>query len=381
MLKKIPYGRQWIDGADIKHVVKILKSDFLTQGPLINQFEKKIASYTGAKYGVAFSSGTAALHGASFAAGIMKGDDVITTPMTFAASANCVLYQGGTVVFVDTLPDQPIIDPDKVAKKINSKTKAIISVDFSGLPADYDELQKIAHKNQLVLIADAAHSLGGSYKRKKVGTLADMSVLSFHPVKAITTGEGGMVLTDNAKFYELLTLFRTHGITKNETLLDKKGNGPTYYEMKALGFNYRLTDIQAALGLSQLTKLERFIKRRAEIAELYTKSFEKARTFKTLKTSSDRTSAWHLFPILLNNHLSKKKKEIVEAFHERGIMVQVHYIPIHLHPYYKRRYTFASGDFPNAESFYESEISLPLFPKLTTNEITRVIKVTKEILM
>lgn len=379
-MKRIPYGRQHLDTDDIKAVVQILHSDFLTQGPTIERFEQAIADYFGCRYAVTFSSGTAALHGACFAAEIGPGSEVITTPMSFAASANCVLYCGATPVFADIKTNVPIIDPLEIEKKITKKTRAIIPVDYSGLPADYAEINKLAKKHRLLTIADSVHSLGATYKGKKVGTLADMTVFSFHPVKLITTGEGGMAVTSNKTYYDRLILFRNHGITKNQKNLINKHVGEWYYEMQELGYNYRLTDIQAALGLSQLKKITKFLKRRQEIASIYQEAFRNSTAFSYLKLPSDRTSAWHLFPIQLNKKFVAQRKEIVEEFHKRGIRVQVHYIPTHLHPFYRNKFGFKRGDFPVSENYYDREISLPLFPRLTPGEINRVIRVTKQII-
>lgn len=372
--KKIPYGRQLISRDDIQAVIQVLKSDYITQGPAIARFEKAIAGFCGAKYAVAFSSGTASLHAACFAAGISKGDEVITTPMTFAASANCVLYCGGTPILVDIHPDLPLIDPGEIARKITKKTKAIIPVDYSGIPADYDEINKLANKHNLLVIADAAHSLGAIYKGRKIGTLADMTVFSFHPVKLITTGEGGMVATDNYKFYQKLLLFRTHGITKDQKLLQQKNIGPWYYEMQELGYNYRLTDIQAALGLSQLKKAQRFLSKRNTIARQYQKLLSNSSDISFLNVPNDRTSAWHLFPIqLARPKLIQAKKQIVENLHKHGIMVQVHYIPVHLHPYYIKAFNCKRGDFPHAENFYQKTLSLPLYPALQKSDLHSII--------
>ena len=369
---RIPYSRQLITDADIQAVVVALKSNYLTQGPLVPRFEKKIADYCGVRYAVAFSSGTAALHAACFAAGVTVGDEVITSPMTFAASANCILYCGGTPVFADIRSDLPLIDPSAIIKRITQKTKAIIPVDFSGLPADYDEINTIAKKHKLLVIADAAHSLGATYRGKRVGTLADMTVFSFHPVKLITTGEGGMVVTGNPEFFERLVLFQTHGITKDKSKFVKRSDGDWYHEMLALGYNYRLTELQAALGLSQFKKITQFLKRRTEIAELYISFFQNVKELSYIKVPGDRTSAWHIFPVLLKN--KSKRKQLYDRLGRQNIFTQVHYIPVHYHPFYQVKYSYKAGNFPNAENFYDTELSLPIFPKLTKSEQNFVLR-------
>ncbi len=370
----IPYGRQSIDKSDIKQVIQVLQSDFLTQGKSVPEFEKTIAEYCDSKYAVAYSSGTAALHGACFAADIGPGDEVITTPMTFVGSSNCVLYCGGTPVFADIKKTSPHIDPLEIDKKINSKTKAIIPVDYSGIPVDYAEIGFLAKKHDLIVIADAAHSLGALYKGKKVGSLSDMTVFSFHPVKTITTGEGGMVMTNNKKLYDRLVIFRTHGITKEKNKFETKNQGTWYYEMQELGYNYRMTDIQASLGISQMSRIGAFIKRRNEIAEKYKKAFKGNILIRTLEISNDRTSAWHLFPVLLKTRkLIATKKTLVEELRKQRIRVQIHYIPVHTHPFYQKQFDLGWGDFPNSEYFYKREISLPIFPTLAESEQEYVI--------
>jgi len=375
--KHIPYGRQWITREDIQAVTAVLKSDYLTQGLRVHEFEKRIAHYCGARFAVSFSSGTAALHAACFAAGITGGDEVITSPMTFAASANCVLYCGGTPVFADIRSDLPLIDPSAIIKQITQKTKAIIPVDFSGLPADYDEINAIAKKNKLLVIADAAHSLGATYKGRKVGALADMTVFSFHAVKLITTGEGGMVVTDNSELFERLAMFQTHGITKDKTKFVNKSDGNWYHEMLVLGFNYRLTELQAALGLSQLKKVTQFLNRRTEIAEQYSNYFQNIQELSYLKVPGDRTSAWHIFPIQVKK---SKRRSLFEKLRKQGIYAQVHYIPVYWHPYYKTKFGNLNKQFPKCELFYSQELSLPLFPHLKDSELRIVIMAIKKIL-
>ena len=367
--KFIPYGHQWIDQDDINEVIKVLRGDWLTQGAKIEEFEKAVANYCGVKYGVAVSSGTAALHAAYSVAGIRPGDEVITTPLTFAATANMAVFCGAKPVFVDIKSDTLNIDPDLIEGLITPRTKAIVPVDFGGQPCDYDRILKIAKDNQCLVIEDACHALGAKYKGKKIGSLADMTILSFHPVKHITTGEGGMVLTNNESFYEKLKIFRNHGMIK------KPENGKWYYEIENPSFNYRITDIQCALGLSQLKKIEKFIKIRREIVARYNKAFKNIKEIILPVERAYAKSAWHLYPIQLQG---VDRRKVFEALQAEGIGVQVHYMPLHLHPFYKNKFGYKNGDFPIAENYYQRAITLPLFPKLTNQEVERVIKTVKK---
>lgn len=370
----LPYGRHSIDEQDIEAVIKVLRSDHLTTGPAIAQFEKEMSDYVGAKYAVAFSNGTAALHGATFAAGICDGDEVITTPMTFAATANCVLYQRGTVVFADIDPKTYNIDPDDIIKKITSKTKAIIPVHFTGQPVNLSSIHKIAKEHNLIVIEDAAHAIGATYKGRKVGALSDMSMFSFHPVKHITTGEGGIITTNNKYYYEKLLQFRSHGITRDLEKMSKN-DGPWYYEMQFLGYNYRMTDIQAVLGSSQLTKLDSFIERRIEIVKKYNEAFKQNTSIITPHQSDDVESSWHLYII----QVSSNRKVVFEELRARNIGVNIHYIPVHTLPYYQEL-GFKNGSLPNAEKLYEHIISLPLFSSMTDQDIEDVIQAVQEVL-
>ena len=381
-MRYIPYGHQWIDEEDIRNVTKVLKSNWITQGPKVKEFEEKFASYCEAKYAVAISSGTAALHIASLACRIKKGDEVITSPITFVASANCILYCGGKPVFADVHPDTINIDPLEIKNKITKKTKAIIPVDFAGHPADLDEISKIAKRNNLIIIEDASHSLGAKYKDTKVGSCkySDMTVFSFHPVKIITTGEGGMVTTNNKEYYEKLLLFRSHGITKNSFKFSSRrarsAEEKWYYEMQELGYNYKLTDFQSALGISQLKKIEGFIKRRREIVQIYNEAFK---GIEEIVTSTERPgveSAWHLYVIRVKK-LNRRK--IFESLHKENIGVQVHYIPVYWQPYYQKL-GYKKGLCPIAEEYYQEAISLPIFPKMSKKEIDKVIKGVKEVI-
>ena len=375
----LPYGKQMIGEDDIKAVIQVLKSDYLTTGPVIQQFEEQIAKLTGSSYAVAFSNGTAALHAACYAAGIQEGDEVLTTPMTFAATSNSVLYQGGTPVFIDIDPNTYNIDPDLIEKYITQKTKAIIPVHFTGQPAEMDEILRIAKKHQLIVIEDAAHALGATYKNKKVGSIGDMTMFSFHPVKHITTGEGGMITTNNQTYYEKLLQFRTHGITRESYML-KNNHGPWYYEMQFLGFNYRITDIQAALGLSQIEKLSQFVDRRKQLVNLYMKECQNIQEIILPKQLPYVDSSWHLFVIKLQlSHLTSGRKEIFEALQKENIGVNVHYLPVYLHPYYQSL-GFVSGICPVAEECYEGFITLPLYPGMTDEDVIDVVHALKKVI-
>ena len=375
----LPYGQQWIDNDDVKAVSDVLKTDWITQGPTITAFEQLIANYCNAKYAVAFSSGTAALHGAAYAAGISYGNEVITTPLTFAADANCVLFQGGVVTFADVTTDTHNINPQTIKQRITSKTKAIIPVDYAGHPCDIDDINEIAQKHDLVVIEDAAHALGSEYKKEKVGNLVDMTVLSFHPVKTITTGEGGMVLTNNEEYAKKLRLFHTHGITKNPKQMIQNEGG-WYYEMQDLGYNYRITDFQCALGISQFNKLDRFIARRREIVAQYNKAFSGVEELITPIEKEYVKAAYHLYTIQVKlQKLKTDRKTLFEALRAENIGVHVHYIPVHLHPYYQQRFGFKKGDYPVAEAYYHQCLTLPLFPKMSDADVNDVIDAVKKV--
>ena len=390
----IPYGRQSIDDADIEAVVKVLKSDYLTTGPAVAAFEKKVADYVGAKYAVAVSNGTAALHVACLAAGIGEGDEVITTPITFAASANCVLYCGGTPVFADIDPDTYNISPEELEKKITSRTKAIIPVHYTGQPCDMDAILEIAHKHNLLVVEDGAHALGAAYKGKKIGSIADMTCFSFHPVKPVTTGEGGMIVTDNEELYRRLVLYRSHGITRDKDMMQQyeeqlqqssdpalqeaadmlRGDvidpGGWYYQQLELGYNYRITDISCALGASQMDKLDHFLERRRQIAKKYDEAFADIPQIKTPWQQEGCQSGWHLYMI---QTMERSRREVFEGLRQAGIGVNVHYIPVYRHPYYQRNGE-AGVHCLNAEAFYERAISLPIFPGLTGQQQDYVIE-------
>lgn len=370
----IPYGGQTIEDDDINAVIEVLKSDYLTTGPKIAEFEKSVADYVGAKYAVAISNGTSALHAACFAAGIGPGDEVITTPITFAASSNCVLYCGGTPVFADIDPKTYNIDPDDIRKKITDKTKAIIAVHLAGQPCDMDEIHKIAKENNLIVIEDGAHALGSVYKGKKVGSLSDMTTFSFHPVKPITTGEGGMIVTDNEEFYKKMVLFRSHGITRDKTMMTRN-DGPWFYQQFDLGFNYRITDIQCALGCSQMKKLDRFLAKRKEIVLRYNEAFADCENIVTPYQMPETESGWHLYIVQVKNC---DRKQIFEALRDKGIGVNVHYIPVYMHPYYQE-HGYKDVHCKNAEEVYSHIISLPLYPGLTEEQQSYVIDTLKSL--
>ncbi|KFN07771.1 UDP-4-amino-4,6-dideoxy-N-acetyl-beta-L-altrosamine transaminase [Paenibacillus macerans] len=374
----LPYGQQWLDEQDIEAVVKVLRGDFVTQGPAIQTFERKVAEYVGAQYAVAFANGTAALHGACFAAEIGRGDEVITTPITFLASSNCVLYQGGTPVFADIDMDTYNVDPAEIESKISERTKAIIAVDFTGQPVEIDRISMLAHDRNLVLIQDAAHSLGASYAGRKIGSWADMTMFSFHPVKHVTTGEGGIITTDDERYYERLLLFRSHGMTREPEKLTRT-DGPWYYEMQELGYNYRMTDMQAALGASQMDKLDDFIAKRREIAATYNEFFSTLPGLVVPKQHPMAESSWHLYVIRwLPEYFAADRREIFEALRAENIGVNVHYIPVYLQPYYKG-VGYCSGLCPNAEAYYNTAITLPLFPRMTDKDVADVMTAVKKV--
>lgn len=377
----LSYGRQCIDDKDIEAVTKVLKGDFLTTGPNVKAFEEKIANYVGVKYAVAVSNGTAALHAACFAAGIKEGDEVIVAPMTFAASSNCVLYCGGKPVFVDIDPGTYNIDVNKIEEKITKKTKAIIPVDFTGQVVDIDKINEIAKKYNLTVIEDAAHALGSEYKGRKVGPLSHMTEFSFHPVKPITTAEGGVVVTDDENLFERLSLFRTHGITRSKNLMSHY-EGPWYYEQIDLGYNYRITDIQCALGVSQLNKVEYFINRRRDIVAKYNNAFKDLSEYLSIPYEPEYSnSGWHIYVIKLNlDKLKVSRKEIFDALQAENIGVNVHYIPVYLHPYYEKL-GYKKGLCPESEKLYKQIITLPLFPKMNDNDIEDVIDAVKKVIM
>lgn len=358
----IPYSTQNISEVDIRAVMRVLRSGWLTQGPAIEGFEKAIAKKVGARFAVAFNSGTAALHAAYFAAGLQKGDEIVVPALTFAATANAALYLGAKPVFADVDPLTGNINSKDAAKKINKRTKILVAVDYAGRPAALRECRALARRHGLVYIEDGAQSLGARYNGKPVGTQADMTMFSFHPVKSITTGEGGVIVTDSEEFARLLKLFRSHGITRDAFFVEEKEEGPWHQEMHALGHNYRITDIQAALGESQLKRLDSFIAKRRAAARRYP-ALLKSIPGLTLppQDTVQAQSAWHLYPIQVPPRIRKK---VFEGLRASGIGVQVHYLPVYLHPLY-RKLGYKKGLCPNVEKFYAGEISIPLFARIT----------------
>jgi len=389
--KFIPYSHQWIDDEDINAVIKVLRSDCITQGPKVDEFEKKLVDYCDAKYAVVFSSGTAALHAGYFVADINKDDEIITSPITFLSTANAALFLGAKPVFVDIEPDTGNIAPDLIEKAITNKTKAVVPVDYGGHSVDLEKISNIAKSHNLLVIEDASHALGAEYRCSsqlsthhsqldkwiKVGNCkySDITIFSFHPIKSITTGEGGAVLTNNKELYERLVMFRQHGVTKDKTKFEVNPGsipGDWYYEMQLLGYNYRLTDIQCALGISQLKRLDRLIQRRREIVEIYKGALKNSSFFDLPTEKNYAKSSWHLYPIRLKDKYKDKKKEIFAKLREKGLGVQVHYIPIYWQPYYQKL-GYKKGICSKAEDFYQGEISIPLYPSMSDEDVNYVI--------
>lgn len=395
-MKLIPYGKQSIDEDDIGAVLDVLRSDWITQGPIIEQFEKALAGYCGARYAVVVSSGTAALHLACLAADIQSDDEVITSPITFVASANAVAFCGGRPIFADIEEKTYNIDVAEIKKKITSRTKALIPVHFSGLPCDMEAIFALAEAHDLIVIEDACHALGAKYKDQVSGTRgqgknrkrhkwikvgsckhSDMTVFSFHPVKHITTGEGGAILTNNRAYYEKLLRLRSHGITKDSSLFtahNQQSTGMWYYEMQELGYNYRITDMQCALGLSQFKKLDRFVERRRKIVKRYNKNLVDIPYVEIPFEGEKYKSSYHLYVLrVLFDKLGKTRTHMMNELKRKGIGTQVHYIPVHLQPYYRNTYHYRAGDFPVAEAYYKKALSLPLYPAMTDEDVNKVI--------
>lgn len=374
----LPYGRQHVDEEDIQSVVGVLRSDWLTTGPTVESFERAFAAKVGAKHAIAVSSGTAALHAAAFAAGIGERDEVIVPAMTFAASANCVRYLGGTVVFADVRKDTLTLDVADMERLITERTRAVIPVDYSGQPADLAEIRALAQANGMLVIEDACHSLGATYRGQSVGTIADMTVFSFHPVKHITTGEGGMITCDDDDRARRLRRFRNHGISTDHR--QRETLGSWFYEMTDLGFNYRLTDLQCALGLSQLGKLSAWVNRRREIAARYLEALTGLDGLELPAVLPDRESSWHLFVVQLNlERLRVGRERVFKALRAENIGVNVHYVPVPWHPYYQAL-GYTKGSWPAAEAAYERLISLPMFPVMSDADVEDVIAALRKVL-
>lgn len=375
----LPYGRQQVDKADIEAVVQVLQGDWLTTGPTVAEFEQTFAELLGVKEAVAVSNGTAALHTAMYALNIGPGDEVITPAMTFAASANCVVFQGGVPVFADVDPETLLLDPTQVEAKITPHTKAIIAVDYAGQPCDYDSLRNIAQQHGLALIDDACHALGGSYRGRPVGSLADLNAFSLHPVKHVTTGEGGVITTADPELARRMRLFRNHGISSDHR--QREAQGSWFYQMVDLGYNYRLTDIQCALGLSQLRKLPQWVARRQEIAQQYDAAFADIPAITPLKRHEDVSHAYHLYVVRLDlQQVRVGRAAIFKALQAEGIGVNVHYIPVHLHPFYRQRFGTGLGHCPIAETVYEQLITLPLFPAMDKQDVDDVIAACRKVI-
>jgi len=371
----IPYGRQWIDDDDINAVVEVLRSDYLTTGPAVAAFEDSLCRITGAERAVVMNSGTSALHAMYAAAGLARGDEIVTTPLTFAATANAALYLGAAVRFADVRSDTGNLDPSMVEAQITDRTKLVVVVDYAGMPADYDELTEICDRRGVSLVADAAHSLGATYHGRQVGTLARATELSFHPVKPITTAEGGAVLSADLALAEHAARFRTHGITRDDREMEEPDPPGWHYEMLELGFNYRMTDLQAALGRSQLRHLAGFIERRREIAARYLEAFGDLDALVLPAVPDGVEPGWHLFVVRVAGD-PVGRRPLFNRLRELGLGVQVHYIPVYWHPYY-RDLGFRRGACSVAEDYAARAISLPIYPLMTDDEVTRVIELVR----
>jgi perosamine synthetase len=375
----LPYGKQQIDEEEVESVIQVLRSDYLTTGPMIREFERAFANYVEAGFAVAVSSGTAALHAAVHTLDIRPTEEVIVPTMTFASTANCVAFEGATPVFADVDPMTLLIDPQHVAERMSPKTRAIITVDYAGQPCDYSSLTDLATRNGLTLIADACHSLGAEYGRRKVGSLAALNAFSLHPVKHITTGEGGLITTDSGEFAAGMRRFRNHGIDQDHR--ERNEAGSWFYEMIDLGYNYRLTDFQSALGISQLGKLQQGLESRRRIAREYDQAFAELPEVNPLQTKPNRSHAYHLYVVQLEiEQLTCGRSEVFAALRAEGIGVNVHYIPVHLHPYYRERFSTEAGLCPAAERAYERILSLPIFSAMTSEDVKDVIHAVDKVI-
>lgn len=369
----IPYGRHQIDQTDIDAVVDVLRSDWLTTGAKIAEFEKALADYTGTRHAVAVSNGTAALHCAAYAIGVGSGDEVIVPAVTFAATANCVVALGGRPVVVDVQPDTLLIDAGSVETHITSRTRAIIAVDYAGQPCDYAALRTLADRHRLFLISDSCHALGARYQEKPVGRVVDAAVFSFHPVKHITTGEGGAIVTDDPALAARMRRFRHHGIDGD--LHCREASGSWHYDVADMGFNYRITDFQCALGICQLEKAERWLKRRTDIAARYDRAFQASAAIRPLAVNKNVSHAYHLYVVKVNGGGSfRSRAELFTLLRQHGIGVNVHYIPLNLHSFYQRRHHARKGQCPVAESAYEKILSLPIYPAMSDADVDYVVE-------
>lgn len=379
----IYYGRQSVNEQDIKAVEEVLRSDFLTQGPAIERFEQRVAEYCGVKYAVAVTNATSALHIACKAAELSRGDTLWTSPITFVASANCGRYCGAKVDFVDIDDVTYDMSVDELEKKLvaGGRPKVVVPVHLCGQSCDMERIYALSKKYSFTVIEDASHALGATYKDTRVGSCkySDMTVFSFHPVKIITTGEGGMVLTNNQELYEKLVLYRSHGITRDASKMTKESDGPWYYQLIELGYNYRMTDIQAALGYSQMERLDTFVARRRQLAQRYDELLADL-PIRIPKQSADTNSSWHIYVVRLDKtRTSKSKVEIFEEMKKRGVTLNLHYIPVHLQPYYQAL-GFKQGDFPASERYYEEAFTLPIYYELTDEQQDQVVKALREVL-
>ena len=377
---KIFYGRQWIQDDDVQAIAAVLKGDYITCGPSVDAVEKKISKVTGAKYTVVVANGTAALHCAAIAAGLGEGDEVITTPLTFAASANCAVYVGARPVFADVTPETYNIDPDSMEAHITDKTRAVVAVDFTGQAVEHDRIREICKKHNLVYICDAAHAIGTKYKGQPEGSIADMTCFSFHPVKTITSGEGGAITTNDPELYKKLRLASQHGIVRNpDDFVEKNPEGIWYYEMQTLGYNYRMTDFQAALLSSQLNKLEQFSNRRKEIVNKYNEAFKDVPEIIVQKEIPESDTTRHLYIIQLDlDKLTCTRREFFDAMSAENVQCQVHYVPVYWFPFYLNM-GYTKGLCPNAEKIYKGIMSIPLYPMLTDEDVESSIAAVKKI--
>lgn len=383
----ISYGKQSVNQEDIEEVVKVLQSNFLTQGDKVIEFESSLCEYFGSKYSIALANGTAALHLAGLALGWKESDIVITSPLTFLATVNSIVYSGSTPDFVDIDPDTYCIDVNQLEKKLKfydskgKRVKSVIGVDFAGQPCDWNSIKELSNKYGFSIVNDNCHAIGASYyeDKKYACNFADLVIQSYHPVKNITTGEGGAVLTNNKELHLKIKSLRSHGMERNSKITESKGMW--YYEMKSLGFNYRLTDIQCALGVSQLRKLDSFVLKRKKIAKSYDEFFKNRDSFLIPKTSRGNSHAYHLYPLKYEFSLKGiNKKEFFKEARKKNLALQVHYIPVHMQPFYKKNYGFKQGSYPIAEDFYNKEISLPIYPDLERKDIEFVKKTLTQLL-